>query len=143
MVEIPSIISEIVQLKGVVDFISVGTNDLSQYLFAADRQSAELATLLNPWQPSLLKALKEICDHAEQVGIKVGVCGEAASDPLLCVFLMGIGVTTLSSGAGALSAVQDVVARISLSQAKAAVNVALGAKSAQEAKEFVLGSLQG
>ena len=71
------------------------------------------------------------------------VCGEAASDPLLCVFLMGIGVTTLSSGAGALSAVQDVVARISLSQAKAAVNVALGAKSAQEAKEFVLGSLQG
>ena len=143
MVEIPSIISEIVQLKGVVDFISVGTNDLSQYLFAADRQSAELATLLNPWQPALLKALKEICDHAEQVGIKVGVCGEAASDPLLCVFLMGIGVTTLSSGAGALSAVQDVVSRISLSQAKAAVNVALGAKSAQEAKEFVLGSLQG
>ena len=141
MVEIPAVISEIDHLKDVVDFISVGTNDLSQYLFAADRQSAQLATLLDPWQPALLKALKEICDRANQVGIKVGVCGEAASDPLLCVFLMGIGVTTLSSGAGALTSVQDVVSRISPTAAQAAVKVALAAKSAQEAKQFVLASL--
>lgn len=142
MVEIPAIISQIPQLKGVVDFISVGTNDLSQYLFAADRQSAQLAMLLDPWQPALLKALKDICTSAQEVGIKVGVCGEAASDPLLCVYLMGIGVTTLSSGAGALTSVQDVVSRISNSQAEAAVKVALAARSAQEAKQFVLTSLK-
>ena len=97
MVEIPAIVSVIPQLKGVIDFVSVGTNDLSQYLFAADRVNSNVAHLLNPWEPALLSTLAQIAQLARENSIKSGVCGEAASDPLLAVVLAGVGFDSVSA----------------------------------------------
>src|SRR3982074_933402 len=85
-----------VAVAAACDFLSLGTNDLAQYTFAADRMAGELADLLDPWQPALLELLRLTADAGRATGRPVGVCGEAASDPLLALVLVGFGVTSLS-----------------------------------------------
>ena len=81
MVETPAIVPMIPELAGVVDFLSVGTNDLSQYLFAADRQHPAMGSLVDPWQPGLLRTIDVLVQAANLVGLPVGVCGESARRP--------------------------------------------------------------
>ena len=131
MVEIPAIVSVIPQLKGVIDFVSVGTNDLSQYLFAADRVNSNVAHLLNPWEPALLSTLAQIAQLARENSIKSGVCGEAASDPLLAVVLAGLGFDSVSASP---SSVADVVQALSVVDAELARSVAISALSAHDAQ---------
>ena len=131
MVEIPAIVSVIPQLKGVIDFVSVGTNDLSQYLFAADRVNSNVAHLLNPWEPALLSTLAQIAQLARENSIKSGVCGEAASDPLLAVVLAGLGFDSVSASP---SSVADVVQALSVVDAELAGSVAASALSAHDAQ---------
>ena len=141
MVEIPAITRVIPQLKGVVDFLSVGTNDLSQYLFAADRVNSAVAALLNPWQPALLSTLETIATDAALAGIKVGVCGEAASDPLLAVVMAGLGIDSVSASASSVTAVNDLLSRVDGSAAKSAARAARTATNARDAKVAAKGAL--
>jgi phosphotransferase system enzyme I (PtsI) len=134
MIEIPAITRVISQLKGVVDFLSVGTNDLSQYLFAADRVNSGVAALLNPWQPALLSTLESIATDAQSAGIKVGVCGEAASDPLLAVVMAGLGIDSVSASPSSVAAVNDLLSRVDLVAAKSAAGAARAASNARDAK---------
>src|ERR687896_288602 len=83
MVEVPATAIRARHVAAASDFMSIGTNDLSQYTYAADRMAGELADLLDPWQPALLDLVRLSCEGAQSTGIPVGVCGEAASDPLL------------------------------------------------------------
>ena len=141
MIEIPAITRVISQLKGVVDFLSVGTNDLSQYLFAADRVNSGVAALLNPWQPALLSTLESIATDAQSAGIKVGVCGEAASDPLLAVVMAGLGIDSVSASPSSVAAVNDLLARVDLGAAKSAAGAARTATNARDAKVAAKGAL--
>ena len=134
MIEIPAITRVIPQLKGVVDFLSIGTNDLSQYLFAADRVNSGVAVLLNPWQPALLSLLESIAIDSAKVGIKVGVCGEAASDPLLAVVMAGLGINSVSASPSSVAAVLDLLSRVDLSAAREAASSARSANTPREAK---------
>jgi phosphotransferase system enzyme I (PtsI) len=110
MVEIPAAALRASALVRTVDFLSIGTNDLSQYTFAADRMSGDLADLLDPWQPALLD-LVAVCGRAgAAAGKPVGVCGEAASDPALAVVLVGLGISSLSMSARAVPAVREALA---------------------------------
>ena len=83
MIEVPAAVLSARELLDAVDFASIGTNDLAQYLFAADRMLGSLAALNDPWQPALLRLLERIGRAGEELGKPVGVCGEAAADPLL------------------------------------------------------------
>ena len=141
MVETPSIIYEIPNLKGVVDFISVGTNDLSQYLFASDRLHPSLGTLLNPWQPALIRALSEIAKECEAVSIYSGVCGESASDPAFAVVLAGMGFDSVSSSRSQVGAVRTALSSLDKSQAKDIYMAVLAAKTSDEAKSIALAKL--
>lgn len=141
MIEIPAITRVISQLKGVVDFLSVGTNDLSQYLFAADRVNSGVAALLNPWQPALLSILESIAADAHSAGIKVGVCGEAASDPLLAVVMAGLGINSVSASPSSVAAVTDLLSRVNVSAAKSAAIAARSATTARDAKVAAKGAL--
>jgi len=141
MVETPSICVVLSQLAGVVDFVSIGTNDLSQYLFAADRQNSGVAALLNPWQPALLKTIEMICQQASQAGIKVGVCGEAAADPLLSAVLAGLGVQSVSMAAPAVTKAIDYLSSITKEQAQQVAQRALEGRTPAQAKEFALAAL--
>ncbi|MEO7373422.1 MAG: phosphoenolpyruvate--protein phosphotransferase, partial [Terrimesophilobacter sp.] len=94
MVEIPAAAIIAREIFAEVDFVSLGTNDLTQYTMAADRTLGALGALGDPWQPSVLRLIRMVCEGAG--GKPVGVCGEAAADPLLAVVLVGLGVSSLS-----------------------------------------------
>ena len=137
MIETPAIAFAVRDLAGHLDFVSIGTNDLAQYLFAADRQHNELVNFLDPWQPALLRTIKRICDDAARIDISVGVCGEAAADPLLAVVLAGIGVDSVSAAAPAIPGVRTRLALVEMAQAKQAADLAMKATSPGQAKSLV------
>ena len=96
MVEVPSAALLAHRMLEVVDFLSIGTNDLTQYTMAADRMATDLAHLTDPWQPAVLQLIAITAEAGKQAGKPVGVCGEAAADPLLACVLVGMGITSLS-----------------------------------------------
>jgi phosphotransferase system enzyme I (PtsI) len=141
MVETPSIAALIDQLTGVVDFVSIGTNDLSQYLFAADRMNPSLGALLNHWQPALIRTLARIAAGGQQGGFSVGVCGESASDPAFAVVLAGLGISSVSVSKSQVEAVRNALSSLDLGKAKEVANAVLAARSAEEAKAAALNAL--
>ena len=141
MVETPSIAALIDQLAGIVDFVSVGTNDLSQYLFAADRMNANLGALSNHWQPGLIRTLARIADGANRGGFSVGVCGESASDPAFAVVLAGLGINSVSVSVSQVGAVRASLSALDLAKAKEVANAVLVATSPEEAKAAALDAL--
>jgi len=141
MVETPSIVYQIAQLAGVLDFISVGTNDLSQYLFAADRMNPALGAMLNPWQPALLRALEQIATVSQKAGVSSGVCGESASDPAFAVVLAGMGFQSVSSSRSQVGIVRQALSSVTKEQAKEVFEAALTGLDADQAKSAALQAL--
>nr|WP_281364428.1 phosphoenolpyruvate--protein phosphotransferase [Microcella alkalica] len=127
MIETPAAAFVADELCAVVDFVSIGTNDLSQYTMAADRMSGELAHLADPWQPAVLRAIRLIGEAGTRSGTPVGVCGEAAADPALAPVLVGLGVTSLSMAARAITAVGAIVSSATLAQCRTAAEAACAA----------------
>ena len=138
MIETPSIALLVEQLAGVVDFVSVGTNDLSQYLFAADRMNPSLGALLNHWQPALMKSLAQIAKDAKQAGISSGVCGESASDPAFAILLAGLGFDSISVSRSQVDAVHNALSSLELLDAQKVAQEVLKATSAEAAKATAL-----
>jgi phosphotransferase system enzyme I (PtsI) len=138
MIETPSIALLVDQLAGVVDFVSVGTNDLSQYLFAADRMNPSLGALLNHWQPALVKSLSHIANDAKQAGISSGVCGESASDPAFAILLAGLGFDSVSVSRSQVDAVHNALSSLELEDAQKVAQAVLKAKSPEQAKATAL-----
>ncbi|WP_327103910.1 phosphoenolpyruvate--protein phosphotransferase [Nonomuraea glycinis] len=118
MVEVPAAALQADRLLAEVDFLSIGTNDLSQYTFAADRQHPGLADLLDPAQPALLRLVGACAQAGRAAGKPVGVCGEAAGDPVLAPVLAGLGVTSLSMAPVCVPAVRDALARLTLEECR-------------------------
>lgn len=135
MIEIPAAALLAQRILAEVDFLSIGTNDLAQYTFAADRMEGTLAAFLDPWQPALL-ALVAMCAQAGSALDKpVGICGEAASDPALAPVFAGLGITSLSMSARAVPAVRGKLSRWTLAECQAAAQYALATATAHEARE--------
>jgi phosphoenolpyruvate-protein phosphotransferase (PTS system enzyme I) len=134
MIEVPAAALGAAQIFEHVDFVSIGTNDLSQYTFAADRQAGALAPLLDPWQPALLRLIAMTADAGRAAGKPVGVCGEAASDPLLAIVLAGLGVTSLSMASPSLADVRAALAERTLAECEAAAAAALAAATPAAAR---------
>jgi len=134
MVEVPSAALSAKEILQVVDFISIGTNDLAQYVFAADRQLGGVAALNDPWQPALLRLIAQVGEAATATGKPVGVCGEAAADPLLACVLIGLGITSLSMNHTALTSVGAKLATTSVDICQLAARGALAAGDPGSAK---------
>lgn len=118
MAEVPSIALMADKVARVADFVSIGTNDLTQYTLAADRTLGSVSNYQTPWHPAVLRAIKMIADAGQANDMPVGVCGEAAADPQLAVVLAGIGVTSLSMTPVALDDVRAELTKYSLDEAK-------------------------
>ncbi|MGQ3382637.1 phosphoenolpyruvate--protein phosphotransferase [Glutamicibacter sp. TV12E] len=142
MIEVPSAAVLAGQILQRCDFVSIGTNDLTQYTMAADRQLGTLAELNDPWQPAVLHMVAATTAGAQSAGGKpVGVCGEAAADPALAVVLVGLGVTTLSMNKRALAPVSAVLRTVDFAKAQRLAKVALDAPSAELARSAVRAEL--
>ena len=118
MAEEPTIALMADQVAKVADFVSIGTNDLTQYTLAADRTLGSVANYQTAWHPAVLRAIKLIADAGNANGMPVGVCGEAAADPDLAVVLTGIGVNSLSMTPVALDDVRAELAGVTLEEAQ-------------------------
>ncbi len=134
MVEVPSVALLADRFLEVVDFLSIGTNDLSQYALAADRLSADLADLTDPWQPALLALVAATAAAGRRAGKPVGVCGEAAADPMLACVLVGLGVTSLSCAAPAVAGVGARLAGVDSAACREAAQAALAAEDPRAAR---------
>lgn len=140
MAEVPSIAVVADQVLEIADFVSIGTNDLTQYTMAADRQLGSVASFQDPWHPAVLRLVKLLGDAGAATGKPVGVCGEAAADAALAVVLVGLGVTTLSMSPSALADVRAELATVTLEEARERAARALTARSAAEARELAAAS---
>jgi len=118
MIEVPAAVYQADVLARRVSFLSVGTNDLTQYLLAVDRNNARVAALYDEFHPAVLRALMQVAEAARGHGREVTVCGELAGDPRATPLLLGLGVHSLSMGAGSLLRVKGVVRSISRTRAR-------------------------
>ncbi|MFD4462717.1 phosphoenolpyruvate--protein phosphotransferase [Nocardia sp. NPDC058480] len=137
MIEIPAAALRAVDLLAHLDFVSIGTNDLSQYTCAVDRMAGGLAHLLDPWQPAVLDLIAMVGAAGTAAGKSVGVCGEAASDPTLAPVLVGLGVTSLSMSVPALPAVRAALAAVDMQRCQDAADAACAAQNPQVGREAV------
>ena len=135
MAEVPSLAVVADQVAEVSDFVSIGTNDLTQYTLAADRRLGSVASYQDPWHPAVLRLVKMLGDAGAAAGKPVGVCGEAAADPKLAVVLVGLGCTTLSMTPAALADVRAELRTVTLKEAQARAARALAATTAADARD--------
>lgn len=128
MAEVPSIALVADEVAQVADFVSIGTNDLTQYTLAADRTLGSVSNYQTAWHPAVLRAIKMIADAGNAHGMPVGVCGEAAADPDLAIVLVGLGVNSLSMTPVALDEVRAELMQTTFAQAQAKAREALAGK---------------
>jgi phosphotransferase system enzyme I (PtsI)/phosphotransferase system enzyme I (PtsP) len=126
MVEVPAAISQIPFWAGKIDFISIGSNDLSQYLLALDRNNPRVAARYDHVHPAVLLEIRRILQLAEAHAIPVSLCGEMASDPVAVVLLLGLGLRTLSMSATKLPRIKWLIRGLALARAQQLADEALG-----------------
>lgn len=138
MIEVPAAALMADKIMPHLDFVSIGTNDLTQYTMAADRLSPQLAYLTDPWQPAVLRLIQHTCIVGQANNVAVGVCGEAAADPMLACVLTGLGVNSLSAASTAVAGVGAQLADVTLEQCQQLAEVALDAESPDAARTAVV-----
>ena len=143
MVEVPSAIVVADQLAREVAFFSIGTNDLTQYLLAADRTNAALAGRQDPMHPAVLRSIASLVAAAKPHSVPVAVCGEMGGDPAGAVILTGLGVSELSMGPASFGAVKRALASVTLAEAQELAKRCLDAPDAATARAWVNERLAG
>ncbi len=142
MIEVPSAIYQVEALARRVDFLSIGSNDLTQYLLAVDRSNPRVGDLYDDMHPAILRALIQVVEGAKVYHRDVGVCGELAGDPAATILLLGMGVDNLSMSAGSLLRVKSVLRRISRSRARQLLQKALRYEDAASVRRLMHQTLE-
>lgn len=137
MIETPAAAVMSGELAKLVDFFSIGSNDLNQYVMAADRTSGELSEFHSAYQPAVLRLIYHVVRAAEQNGIWVGVCGESGGDPLLIPLYLGMGIQELSMSAPRIAATRRIVSRLRFDEMKDKVDAILSAATERELKSLL------
>jgi len=142
MIEVPSAVFQIRNIANRVDFLSVGSNDLTQYLLAVDRNNPRVADLYQTFHPAVLTALKTIADEARAAGKPVSICGELAGHPLGCVLLIAMGYDMLSMNATSLPKIKSVLRGITRDWAEELLEQVLQMESAEIIASMIQFSLE-
>ena len=137
MVEVPAAALCADEVLSTVQFASIGTNDLAQYTMATDRELGALADLIDRWQPAVLRLVAQTAEAGQRTATPVGVCGESASDPLMALVLVGMGITSLSMSTASIPAVRFALRHTSLETCQQMARAALGAADSTEAVSAV------
>ncbi len=142
MVEVPSIAIFIDRILRYVDFVSIGTNDLSQYVFATDRTNERVSYLCEPLEPAFLRMLSFIIKESKKRGKRVSICGEMASNPLHAAVLLGLGLEEFSSNPAMLPRVKKALISLEKDVVKRKVINSLRFSTGHEVEEYLLGEME-
>jgi len=137
MIEVPAAAVCADALAGVVDFFSIGTNDLTQYAMAAERGNPRVASLSDYRHPAVLRLIRSVVDAARPRGLTVGVCGEMGGDPDMAELLVGLGVRELSMGGPSIPGMKRALRRIDASRARELADAALALDSAEAVRALL------
>ncbi|MEH2037963.1 phosphoenolpyruvate--protein phosphotransferase [Nostoc sp.] len=141
MVEVPSAVAIADRLAAEVDFFSIGTNDLSQYVMASDRTNPRVANLVDALHPAVLRMVQQTVQAAHTAGISVGLCGELAADTLATPILLGLGLDELSVNPQSIPGVKQAIARFCIVESEAIAASALQQDSAEYVRELISTSI--
>lgn len=137
MIELPAAVQTANHLLKEADFASIGSNDLIQYTLAADRNNHLVKQYFNPLHPSILLSIQYVAAVGKEAGKPVSLCGEMASDPMIAVLLIGLGITELSLSAPSIPQVKQVIRSISIEAAKRCASEALSLASPNQIRSFL------
>ncbi len=137
MIEVPSAIYQIDSILKKVDFLSVGSNDLTQYLLAVDRNNMHVANMYDPLHPAVIKALQIIVEAGKTQGKPVSICGEMASSPLAVIALLGLGFDMLSMNAYSIPRIKWLIRNLTLAKAKRSVAAILKMEQACDIRDYL------
>jgi len=137
MLEVPSMVFMLSHLVNGVDFISVGTNDLTQYILAVDRNNTRVANMYDSLHPAVLRALAMIAGEAERLGIDLCLCGEMAGDPMCVALLIGMGYRHLSMNGRSVARIKYLLRRIDCEEAQTLAQRALESQLATEVRHQI------
>ena len=137
MLEVPAVIYQLPQLAKIVDFFSVGSNDLTQYLLAVDRNNARVSELYDSYHPAVLAALYNIAQQANDLNVPITLCGELAGEPGGTILLMAMGYRKLSMNSHSLLKIKWVARSANLNDAKALLNEVLAMSDPKDVRERV------
>ena len=119
MLEVPSLVWQLPALLPLVDFVSIGSNDLMQFLFAADRGNPRLANRYDELSPSALSLIRDVVRRCDDAQVPVSLCGEAAGRPVDAMALIGLGLRSISMGAASVGAVKMMVRSLDITKLQA------------------------
>lgn len=139
MIEVPSAALLADVLAGEVDFLSIGTNDLIQYLLAVDRDNSSVSELYQQFNPAVIRALKMIIDAGHKRHVWIGLCGEMAGDPIATVLLLGLGIDELSVNPAALPEIKKIIRSVKFRDAKRLAEKIISFSTEDEIKDFLAG----
>jgi len=140
MIEVPSAVAIADQLAREADFFSIGTNDLIQYAMASDRTNSRVASIADPFQPAVLRLIRQATSAGREVGIEVALCGELAADPLATGLLIGLGIEELSVSAALIPELKRAIARWTLPEAEALACEALAQDTSAAVRQLLIGA---
>jgi phosphotransferase system enzyme I (PtsP) len=142
MVEVPALLFQLDALARRADFLSIGSNDLTQYLLAVDRNNSHVADLYDTLHPAVLRALQQVVNAGHAHARPVSICGEMAGQPAAAVLLLGMGIDSLSMNAASLPRVKWVIRSFSQEQARVLLDEALSLETAPEVRRFINSALE-
>lgn len=142
MIEVPAAVFQAREYARRVDFLSVGSNDLTQYLLAVDRNNARVASLYEPFHPAMLRALMKIVEGGHAAGVEVSICGEMASDPLAVILLLAMDFDILSMNSSSLPRVKWLIRHFSLTLARKILAEVLDFDHAEQVRLHVQQALE-
>lgn len=137
MVEVPAVVELIDKFAKYADFFSIGSNDLIQYTFAADRMSESVSYLYQPYNPSTLRKIKRVIDESHKAGIWTALCGEMAGDPLLTPILVGMGLDEFSMSSSSVLEIRKLISKIEKSDSEKLVEKVLDLETQDEVIELI------
>ncbi|MGH7767990.1 MAG: phosphoenolpyruvate--protein phosphotransferase, partial [Candidatus Binatia bacterium] len=142
MVEVPSIVHLVSRIVREVDFLSIGTNDLIQYILAVDRGNHKVAGLYEPLHPAVLAALSHVIEGAKTEGKRVGMCGEMAGDPLYTLLLLGMGLEEFSMGSLFIPVAKKIIRSVTYRQARATAQIVMQMDTVDEIKKYLFDQMR-
>jgi len=143
MIEVPAAAAIADQLAREASFFSIGTNDLIQYTMAADRTNARVAEIADPFQPAVLRLIKQVVDAGREAGIEVALCGELAADPLATPLLLGLGLEEFSVSAQLIPALKRAISRWSMGEAEKIAQEALRQDTSAAVRNLLVDARRG